>query len=444
MELRDFIVTPFVILVVCVLAYAIRPLVTDSVNRKFFIPALIVRIIGSLMFGFVYQFYYKGGDTFMYHKYGSRIIWKALLESPLTGIKLLLTSGGENISGAYDYTSKIFFYNDIQSYTVVRIAAAFDFMTYSTYSATSVLFAVVSFVGAWLLFLTFYKQYPEKSFSIALATLFVPSVFFWGSGIMKDTLTLSALGILTYSVNRLFIKRDYSLLLIIFSVFSIYLIFLIKIYILLVFLPALITWVFISNFSKIKIKVAKVILAPMVMFTIVFLAYVAVEKISEDNARYSLDKIAVTARTTAYDIRYWTGRDAGSGYSLGELDGTFTSLASLAPQAINVTLFRPYLWEIKNPLMLFSSLESTTCLLLFLYIIIRRKHLVFMALSNPDILFLCIVTLVFSFAVGISTYNFGSLVRYKIPMIPFFLLGLILLESYSKSARKFRALDSSE
>ncbi len=31
-----------------------------------------------------------------------------------------------------------------------------------------------------------------------------------------------------------------------------------------------------------------------------------------------------------------------------------------------------------------------------------------------------------AFAVGVSTFNFGTLTRYRIPVLPFFLVGLIL------------------
>jgi hypothetical protein len=47
---------------------------------------------------------------------------------------------------------------------------------------------------------------------IAIATLFVPSVFFWGTGVMKDPLCIGALGYLTYSSYQLFLKRKFSII----------------------------------------------------------------------------------------------------------------------------------------------------------------------------------------------------------------------------------------
>jgi hypothetical protein len=141
---------------------------------------------------------------------------------------------------------------------------------------------------------------------------------------------------------------------------------------------------------------------------------------------------------------YYTGRDAGSGYSLGELDGSFGSMIRLAPQAINVSLFRPYLWEVNNQFMLLSCLESTFLLGFTLLILFRENFRAFRALTQPDIFFALSFSITFAFAVGVSTYNFGTLVRYKIPLLPFFALALILIADYSRRERNVGVLEFTE
>ena len=66
---------------------------TDSVNRVYFFPALTVKIVGALAVGFIYQFYYNGGDTFNYHTHGSRHVWEAFMDSPVKGMRLLKSDG---------------------------------------------------------------------------------------------------------------------------------------------------------------------------------------------------------------------------------------------------------------------------------------------------------------------------------------------------------------
>jgi len=441
-ELRDLVVTPILIIIVYIVAYHVRPLCTDLNTRRYFFPALTVKIVGALALGFIYQFYYNGGDTFNFHTHGSRHIWEAFMDSPLSGLKLLL--GNNNQVGVYQYASKIYFFHDDQSYFLIRITALLDLITFSSYSGTAILFALFSFIGMWLFFLTFYKQYPHLHVGLAIAAFFLPSVFFWGSGILKDTLTISCLGVATYCFYQILIKRNFNFIWILFLLGSLIIIFSIKKFILQAYLPAVITWIVAYNFQYIKSVIVKSALVPVVILLIVVSAYFAALKIGEDDEKYSIDRIAKTARVTAYDIRYWSGRYAGSGYVLGELDGTFESLIRLAPQAINVTLFRPYLWEVKNPLMLLSAIESLGLLILTIFTIAKKRGLLRKALLNFNVIFCLIFSVSFAFAVGVSTFNFGTLARYKIPMLPFFLVALVLLLDYSNNERKLSEFETTE
>lgn len=435
MELRDLIVTPIIIFLVYAGAYWIRPRVTDSVNRRYFIPALTVRIIGALAVGFLYQFYYDGGDTFNFHTHGSRIIWEAFTEDPVIGIKLLFSSSGYDGS-VFKYASQIPFYRDSSSFAIIRIATLFDVITFSTYSATAILFAVVSFVGLWLLYKVFYYEYPILHLPLALACFFIPSVLFWGSGLLKDTITLTCTSISVYCAYQFFIREKRSWLLVLGITISLYLLYVIKIYILLILVPSIIIWVFLDQIQNIKGFVIKILLSPLLVLFAIFLAGLSLIKAAEDNPKYSIDAISKTAKITAYDIRFWTGRDAGSGYTLGELDGTFVSLVSLAPQAVNVTLFRPYFWEVNNPLMLISAVESSMFLMIVLILVITSGKFFLFAARDPVYIFCLVFSLVFSFGVGVSTFNFGSLSRYKIPLLPFFAIALILVYHYSKRLKK--------
>ncbi|MGB4973758.1 MAG: hypothetical protein WBO32_13920 [Cyclobacteriaceae bacterium] len=341
----------------------------------------------------------------------------------------------------FPYASKIFFYNDPSSYVVIQIAFLLDVLTFSSYSGTAVLFGLIGFGGMWLLFLVFYRIYPKIHFPIAIACFFIPSVYFWGSGILKDTITLSALGLMVYSSYYLFVQRTHSIINIIGFGISLYILYVVKIYILLTLLPALIIWVFLLRLSHIRNMTTRIILGPIVLSIAILLALLALVKASEDNPKYSLNKLAQTAKVTAYDIRFWSGRDAGSGYSLGELDGSFGSVLRLGPSAINVTLFRPYLWEVKNPLMLISSIESFILLIFVFMILIKGRFRIIKTFTDPTVLFCLLFSLVFAFAVGVSTFNFGTLSRYKIPMMPLFLLSLVIINYRLKSFKKLPSLD---
>ncbi len=434
MELHDFIVTPLIILLVYGVAYFIRPYVTDEVTRKYFLSALTVRIFGALLLGILYQFYYGGGDTFNYHTLGSRVIWEVMMESPSDGFKLLFSSGEDPLL-AFEYSSRILFYGDPSSYFIVRIAAFFDLLTFSTYSATAVLFAVVSFIGMWLFFKAFVSSFPHLHKLIAIAILFMPSVIFWGSGVLKDSIVLACIGAMTYCVKEIFLERNVKLITILLMMLCVFVTYKVKIYVLLCFFPAALLWIYASAFFRIQSLVLRSLLVPFLVALIAVSGYYAVLKTGEDSSRYSIEKLAQTAQITAYDIGFYTGKNAGSGYSLGELDGSFTGMILLAPAAINVSLFRPYIWEVRNPLMVLSALESLVLMIFTIYILFKKRWSFFGAFSDPNILFCMTFSLTFAFAVGVSTFNFGTLARYKIPLLPFYALALILIYKRPKQLR---------
>lgn len=440
---KDLLITPLWIILLSVGAYLIRPYVTDENTRKYFMPALWVRFAAAILVGVLYQFYYGGGDTFAYHTHGSSHIFDAFLDSPVKGIKLLFASG-EYISGTYEYARKIWFFRDPNSYFVIKLAALFDLFTLSTYSSTALFFATFSFSGLWALYQVFYKQYKKLHFKLALAILFIPSVVFWGSGILKDTLTLGAIGWLTWFFYQIFIKGEVRVLYIIGIGTMLAVLYAVKIYIVLSFIPALLIWGIAKYFKRIKSLLLKTLVMPVIAAMGIVMIYFLSISVAKENPKYSIDQISKTAQITAYDIGFYTGRSAGSGYDLGVLDGTWQSMIKLAPAAINVSLFRPYIWEVSNPLMGLAALEAILVLFFTLYIFFRRGVAgSFKFMTNQNILFCLTFALIFAFAVGISTYNFGTLMRYKIPLMPFYLSGLAILY-HLKRERKSSLLASTE
>lgn len=413
--LKDLIVTPFYIIIISVIAYRIRPYVTNRLTQKYFLPALWVRLIGAIALGLIYQFYYQGGDTFNYYRQAG-VIYEAFINDPVIGVKLLFADG-EFDSETFAYSSRIRWYTSGSEYYVIKVIAFFSIFTSNTYSSVALFFAVFSFIGNWAIFSELSKKYPRIINWLALATLFMPSTIFWGSGILKDTITLGALGLLFWAFFQLIEYRKLNLKLILLITFLLWVIYLIKIYILLCLIPATLLWWYAKNVRSIRNSVLRIAIAPVLVVVFVTVGYFLLDQLTSESDRYNFDSLAKWSYITSYDIRYWTGRDAGSGYDIGIQDGTWKTLLPLAPKAINVSLFRPYLWEVKNPLMLLASLEALFFTCLTVFALFRSS---FNKLRQPLMIFLLSFSLAFAFAVGVSTYNFGTLSRYKIPMIPFY------------------------
>ena len=443
MELRDFIVTPLYFFFFMALVYWLKPYVTNEDTDRYYYPAWAVKIFGAWALGFVYQFYYNGGDTFNFHTYGSRIIWKAFMDSPSIGLSMIF-SGGEHASEFFSYSNQIYFFTDQSSFFIIRLAAIIDLFTFSTYTATALFFSFFSFIGMWFLFTTLYKRYPDLHFWLAMGCLFIPSVFFWGSGILKDSMVMGCLGFITWLLSELFIEKRASIFKILLLIILIWAIFSVKKFILQAYLPAAIIWIYFANVKLLQSFVLRVLVLPLAIILSFVGAYYSAIKVGENDSRYALENLANTSRITAKDIRFQSGKGAGSGYELSAyFDGSVSNAIKLAPEAINVTLFRPYLWEVKNPLMLMSALESLTLLILTVLIILRKGYGAFTKILNPEVAFCFTFSLVYGFAIGVSTYNFGTLARYKIPILPFYFCGLVILYSLVRE-KKLVELDETE
>jgi hypothetical protein len=62
-------------------------------------------------------------------------------------------------------------------------------------------------------------------------------------------------------------------------------------------------------------------------------------------------------------------------------------------------------------------------------------------LKDPVILYCLLFALLFALFVGATTANFGTLVRYKIPCMPFYIIDLFLIYDRIKKIKNNPALD---
>ena len=429
LSILDFVLLPFLLSIIYAIAYKLRNKNYPHKHplRKYFIPALTIKIFGALFIGLIYAYYYKGGDTYYFFNQ-AQVLNSALGDSFGKWINLLFHIPTAQDGNYYGYISRMEWYPDTASYTVVSITAFLSIFTFNTYLPTAVLFAVISFSGVWALFRAFAYLYPFLIRSIAIAILFIPSVFVWGSGIFKDTICIFGLGWLTYGMFRFLVQRDFSLANILVSILSFFLIARVKLYILLGFAPALIMWIFFNYSQKIRNR-SKKIAVKFVMIVIVMGGFLLfMRQFAHELGKYSLENVVQTSRVTGNYI-YWISGDEGSAYNLGDLSPTIGGMLSKFPLAVNVTLFRPYIWEAKKIIVLLSSLEAILFLVITLKVLFMVGPLKAWKTINkdPTIQFCLIFSLVFAFAVGISSFNFGALSRYKIPCLPFYALALILI-----------------
>ena len=119
----------------------------------------------------------------------------------------------------------------------------------------------------------------------------------------------------------------------------------------------------------------------------------------------------------------------GSGYTLPPSNVSVGGFIESFFLSLNVTLFRPYLWECKNVLMVMSFVESFATLVLVLAVLFKAGIMKIFSYCNkyPIMFFMLMFSLLLGPIVGFISFNFGTLVRYKIPFLPFFISFLVII-----------------
>jgi hypothetical protein len=220
-----------------------------------------------------------------------------------------------------------------------------------------------------------------------------------------------------------------------------YLIIYVKPYVFVAIIPAFFIFLAWRSIKTIENPVLRFALLPLSIFAFLAAGFGLLNLFSEFLGDYgSLEGIIQKAIIT-YEDHIRAEQYGYNFYSLGEFDGTLWNFFSKAPAAIAAGLFRPYIWEIRNPVMLLAALENTAFMLLVLVILwktgpIKMIKIIF---DEPLVVFSLTFAVIFAFAVGISTANFGALVRLKIPLLPFITMGLFIL--YHK-AREIKGIST--
>lgn len=437
LSIWDFVLTPFYVFVILLVAQFIqKKYIRKNHVYKFFIYGLFAKIIGAISLCLIYVYYYSaGGDTLSYQSSAKTMV-NLLFDSYQNFFKVLFNPiSPENFYCFNDGTGYPDYWGDAQAFGAVRLITPLELLACKNYIVTSVLIAMVCYSGIWKLYLLFCERYPSLYKQFALTVLFIPSVIFWGSGVLKDSWTIAAACWYCYSFYRIFIKQEKIIFHTITILVSVFVLVLIKPYIFVALLPGSILWGVWSRIMSIKSVFLKATFLPFVVVTGIFAGVGIWSLVSSNLGEYSsVDSMINKAYVSYEDLKqdYYQGNS----FDLGTYDPTLSGILTKFPVATLTGLFRPFLWEARNAASFMSGLENLFILLFTFYVLSRRPITTFKNLfSNPLVLFCLIFAVFFAFSVAISTSNFGALVRLRIPLLPFLLSGLVII-NYAGS-RKF-------
>lgn len=398
--------------------------------QKYLVKGFVFKIFCAIFYGLLIRFYYGFGDSLTYFKDAMHI-------------KQFLVAGTESWDIIlWDFKQvKIAYPSNLAGsnggWMVQRINIVLSYLAFNRFFVVTILYATLAYAGMFKMLQTFDAIMPGWHKRMALIVLFVPSVCVYGSGILKDTICISAMGWLIYAVYQLLMMRKFKIRYLLIMGISAYLLFIVKVYILAAFLLPFMIYLIMLALRKIKSVFFRKVLFPLFMASLVFGYISFADKIDTILGSYAIEKLMDTMKEQQQSYQNMEG-ESGSTFDIGTMDPTVSGFLKKMPVGITATLYRPFLWETNKVVMLFSALESLLILLFTLWVMFKTGVFrFFKTIFNDPFVFLCIFyALIFATLVGLSTPNFGTLARYRIPVIPFYLAGLMAILYKNVEAKK--------
>ena len=397
---------------------------------KYFLWGLFAKLFGGVVFSLIYFYYYQGGDTIAYF-FSAAAMRNMALVDPL---EYLTQFFGDNTMRAWSVytldTAKPYQYVflDDRTFAVIRVMSIIAMFTFNSYLISTLLIASLSYFGVWASYRTFVSYYPQIAGKLAIGFLFMPSSIFWGSAILKDTFTFSAVCWWVHAVDEVFFKRRRTVNKSIVIVISGIVLIMIKPYIFMVLFPATLMWILFFRVTSMRNGLLKFAVLPIAIVLMGAMSIFVLSRLGDQLDKFALDEALTTIQVTQEDLSKVESYGSNS-FNVGEFDGTWLGVLMKFPVATNAALFRPYIWESSSVVMGISGLENLWVLAVAVLAVMRAGPRFFLRCIGgiPLLLMATTFALFFGFTVGVTTPNFGALVRFKIPLVPFFISTLYII-----------------
>lgn len=378
--------------------------------KLFFWSALSVKLLAGIALGLVYMYYYEVGDTFGFFTDAIKLNDLAAYNS--ANYMHFLLVGNKSLAVANDLVN-----SQQRSLFLVKIISLVSLVSASNYWLTSIYFSLMSFLGSWYLVRKIHNYGGQGINAALIAFLFFPSVVFWSSGITKESLAMASLFFLAgfcLSVRMGEIKFWEWMLLVI----GTYFLWSLKYYWLALFVPSSVACLAVYSISRNRTKA--------VSFTSEVLTWLAVFvflclSVSILHPNFYLSRL-LNVIVENYNT-YIALSDERMMVHLSNLQPTWFSVILNSPWALFSGLFRPFISEATTLFQWEIAIENVVLLglsgynLRYVSTIRKSANRIFILGILMYVIFLCVF-------LTLSTPNLGTLSRYRVGFLPFYLFLL--------------------
>lgn len=367
----------------------------------------LLKVMAGIFYGWMGVYYgemAKMIDTWAYHM-ESLQEYALLKKDPVEFATNLFRN---DYPGGYEhfFATKNSWWNDVKANLLIKIMAVFNLLSFGQYYTNVIFYSFISLAGPIAIYRVMKEVYSQH-IPVLLACFFVPSFLYWTSGLHKEGLIFMGIAIMIYHFYFGFRDGRFSLKRVLWILAGFLLVLILRNFLVITLIPPLIAWILAA---KTKMKPVYCFIMVGVVSVVLFFSL-----------RYLSPGLDFPQATVTKQQEFFK-LEGGSTVEVNPLEPTLASFVKNAPQAIGLSIIRPYPSDVTHLLSLAASVEIMI-LLLFVLIFLawRLKNLK----PSSLILFFLFFSLAVLFMIGYTVNNLGAIVRYRSIVLPLLVIPMV-------------------
>jgi len=393
-----------------------------GLSKPQLIIIFLLKVIAGIFYGWMGNYY--GGlaqmaDTWNYHQNGL-MEYRLLISDPNDYFTNLFHDPYNNDGLDGFFSSKDSYWNDLKLNVFIKFLSVFNVFSFGHYYVNVIFYAFISLFGPVAFYRVVTDVFPGQKNLLLPAVFFIPSFFYWSSGIHKEGLIFVGISLVIFHVyfgnkeDKPGLKRWL-------GVFTgLFILFLLRNFVLVIILPAILAWTVANRWPRYGFTcfAAVYLFCSVAFFTLRYI-----------DPRLDFPGAVVNKQQAFIQLV------GNSSIPIKQLEPSALSFVKNTPQAITLSSVRPYPSDVKHLLSLAAAIETELILLLFLLFLIFRVKF---NLGSNNVLYFCIFFAIsLLLAIGFSVNNLGAIVRYRSVIIPLLVSIMAVQTDWKKIATFF-------
>lgn len=275
----------------------------------------------------------------------------------------------------------------------------------NSYHAAKVGFSMIGLIALYVFYRAAILYLKKEDLRVLYALCLFPPILFWSSILGKDPITLLGMALYCHGVVSWYQRKSWL------SVLTALTGCLVTMLIRFWYLPIMLGPVIVMNVGISRSPLRRIALILITLFGLTY------------SMRWIQQIFDIQTQNDLFDLKSYanTAFEGGGSTFVAPHVTNFGELIRFAPVSVFTALFRPLPLEVLN---VFGVIEGLNNLALVILLILAIKRTRLRELFDPVIQWAVSLVLVWGLFYGLTASNFGSLVRYKLTILPI-LLGLL-------------------